>query len=65
MTNKTSPEDNTFKNEGLTKREQFASYAMLGLLANQVKGGCQGPEVIASLALNTADELIKLLNQRY
>jgi hypothetical protein len=38
---------------------------MLGLLANQVKGGCQCPEVTASLALNTADELIKLLNKRY
>jgi len=53
---------------GLTKREYFASLAMQGLLANSYGNDHEqqlldfSEEVIAHLAVNHADSLIKALN---
>lgn len=53
--------------DGLTKREQFASMAMQGLLVNFRKHGHYGNSdhhpMVAELSVQAADELIKALNK--
>ncbi|MCP3684719.1 MAG: hypothetical protein GY861_18785 [bacterium] len=75
MTNKTNPNDYAFAatscgepqqvyQEGLTKREYFASLAMQGYLANTAPSTIiPSPESVARKALQFADALIKELNK--
>ena len=56
--------------DGLTKREYFASKAMQGLLSNpewmkEYKGEkyLMQTDIVAEVAIKTADELIKALNR--
>lgn len=46
---------------GLTKREEFARSAMMGLLSNPAQIGTTDYEWIASHAIGYADELLKQL----
>ena len=69
MTNKTNPNDQAYaneSNEGLTKREYFASLAMEGLAAFPgYIGGKSNPKArdVAAKAIEYADELIIALNK--
>jgi len=51
--------------EGLTKREYFASMAMQGMLANNAEGNTEWDyEIIAKHSCKAADALINQLNQK-
>ena len=49
--------------EGLTKREYFASVALQGMLAYSGEEAAGGPEIFARDAVEYADALIKQLNK--
>lgn len=48
--------------QGLTKREYFASQAMIGLLSNPNLGG-NDSDIIAKIAVDQADRLFEALNE--
>ena len=53
-----------FTSGGLTKREYLAAMAMQGLCVNTGRNGLNTPESIAERSVETADELLKALEQK-
>jgi len=49
--------------EGLTKREAFAMAAMQGMVTTVHLPNCPSADILADMAVNQADELLKALEK--